>query len=114
MKESQIQQSIFEWAAHDPICKDYLFAIPNGGSRNVIEARNLKRQGLRKGVSDMMLAYPTKDAHGLWIELKRDRKSKLTCEQTNWLERMNGVGYLAKVAYGFDESLDIIRNYLEE
>lgn len=112
-KESEIQHAIFSWARDHRICKRYLFAIPNGGSRNLVEAYHLKQQGVKKGVSDMMLAYPTKGAHGLWIELKRNRKAKLTLEQERWLEEMNKLGYVAKVAYGFDDACLIIEDYLK-
>lgn len=32
-----------------------LFAIPNGGSRNIREGANLKRQGVTRGVADVIL-----------------------------------------------------------
>ncbi|MGL5958284.1 MAG: VRR-NUC domain-containing protein, partial [Phocaeicola sp.] len=37
-----------------------LFAVPNGGSRNKIEAANLKRQGATAGVSDVICLIPKK------------------------------------------------------
>lgn len=113
-KEAEIQHIIFAWAKHHRICRHYLFAIPNGGSRNLVEAYHLKQQGVKKGVSDMMLAYPANGAHGLWIELKRNRKAKLTPEQERWLEEMNKLGYVAKVAYGFDDCCLIIEDYLRK
>ena len=45
----------------------YVFAVPNGGSRNVIEAANLKAQGVMAGVSDLILLLPKKV---YFIELK--------------------------------------------
>ena len=45
----------------------YVFAVPNGGSRNVIEAANLKAQGVMAGVSDLILLLPHKV---YFIELK--------------------------------------------
>ena len=35
----------------------FLFAVPNGGYRNKIEAANLKRQGVIAGVPDFILIY---------------------------------------------------------
>ena len=37
-----------------------LFAVPNGGSRHIREAANLKRQGVTSGVSDVILLIPKK------------------------------------------------------
>ncbi len=113
LKESEHQKAIFQWAKLHPICKDYLFAIPNGGTRNIREAVNMRSQGVRKGVSDMMLAYPTPTAAGLWIELKRNRKSLVTTEQKSWLQRMKGVGYEAHLAYGYEEAIKIMEEYLK-
>ena len=45
----------------------FVFAVPNGGSRNIIEAANLKAQGVMAGVSDLILLLPNKV---YFIELK--------------------------------------------
>lgn len=45
----------------------FVFAVPNGGSRNIIEAANLKAQGVMAGVSDLILLLPKKV---YFIELK--------------------------------------------
>lgn len=47
-----------------------LFAVPNGGSRNKIEAANLKRQGVRRGVADVILLIPKKGYASLCLEFK--------------------------------------------
>lgn len=47
-----------------------IFAIANGGHRNVIEATNLKRSGVVAGVPDICVAVPSGDSHGLWLECK--------------------------------------------
>lgn len=47
-----------------------LFAVPNGGSRNIIEATNLKKQGVRRGVSDVILLIPQKGFSCLCLEFK--------------------------------------------
>lgn len=46
----------------------FVFAVPNGGSRNVIEAANLKAQGVMAGVSDLILLLPGNKVY--FIELK--------------------------------------------
>lgn len=53
---------------------DYLFHIPNGGSRNIIEATKLKKMGVKAGVPDLQLIVPNGEVHGLWIELKAQKR----------------------------------------
>ena len=40
--------------------------------------------GVKAGVSDLFLAYPNPNFHGLWIELKSE-KGKKSPEQKHWL-----------------------------
>lgn len=47
-----------------------LFAVPNGGSRHIAEAANLKRQGVRRGVADVILLIPKKGFASLCLEFK--------------------------------------------
>jgi hypothetical protein len=121
--EQQEQIALMQWAALHPICKDYLIHIPNGGSRHPLEAKNLKRMGVKAGVSDLFLAYPQYHydeegmhgqwRHGLWIELK-SKKGKVTNTQLYWLSQMQERNYIAEVAYGWEEARDIISRYLGE
>ncbi len=121
LKESQHQTLLFKWAKTHPICKDFLIAIPNGmWTHNIIQAVVMKAQGLRPGVSDMFLAYPVEggwkqpdEFHGLWIELKKDKKGKPSLLQIEWLERMREVGYAAELAYGWEHAKEIILEYLD-
>lgn len=46
----------------------YVFAVPNGGSRNLREAVNLKAQGVMAGVSDLIVLLPNKKVY--FIEIK--------------------------------------------
>lgn len=111
--EQELQIAVMDWARLHPICKEYLFHIPNGGYRNVLEAKKFKRMGVKKGVSDLFLAYPTQMSHGLWIELKKPG-AKRTQSQIDWMMLMNNVGYRAIVAYEVDEAIYFIKDYLGE
>ena len=83
-----------------------IFAIPNGGNRNVITATMLKAEGVRKGVPDLFIPEWL-----LWIEMKRVKGGKLSPEQSNWIDYLNGCGHLALVANGFDEAKMIVLDY---
>ncbi|WP_455674766.1 VRR-NUC domain-containing protein [Phocaeicola sp.] len=47
-----------------------IFAVPNGGSRHAREAANLKRQGVKAGVSDVIVLIPKKGFASLCLEFK--------------------------------------------
>lgn len=100
-----------EWAKYHPICKDYLFHIPNGGYRHIREAVKLKRMGVKAGVSDLFLAYPSGNKHGLFMEIKTE-KGRLTQEQMVWLERIRSVGFDTHVTRNVEDAIDKIRSYL--
>jgi len=113
--EAQEQKALFEWAAweqkrHPEL--QVLFHIPNGGSRNPIEARHLKEQGVKTGVPDIFLPVPKDGYHGLWIELKRRKGGRVSDAQKGFIQTMNRLGYMAVVCRGWEEARDNILDYL--
>ncbi len=88
-----------------------MFAIPNGGARNVVTAKNLKAEGVRAGVLDIFLPVPRKGKPGLWIEMKikPNKLSDLQMLETLELEKS---GYEVHVCWSSHEAIDAIRNYL--
>lgn len=89
-----------------------LHHVPNGGSRNKMEAQNLKREGVKSGVPDLVLPVARKGFHGLYIEMKFG-KNKTTTEQEEWLIALRKQGYKTAVCYGAEEAIPLIMNYLE-
>jgi hypothetical protein len=65
MTESQIQQQIIIYYKNNH--KGLIFAVPNGGSRNIVEAKNLKLTGSLAGVSDLIVIQQNKI---LFVEVK--------------------------------------------
>ena len=114
MSEAQEQVLLFQWAKMQenvyPELK-LLFHIPNGGKRNLKEAMNLKRQGVKAGVLDIFLPVARKDKHGLWIEMKYG-KNKCTIEQVKWLAWLYNQGYMCKVCWSSEEAIAVIKEYL--
>lgn len=49
-----------------------VFAVPNGGSRNRIEAANMKKTGTLAGVADLVICWRGDDGRGLsgFLEVK--------------------------------------------
>ena len=113
--EDQEQITVMSWAHRtkfkDGRLSDYLFHIPNGGSRNIIEATKLKKMGVKAGVPDLQLIVPNGEVHGLWIELKA-QKGKLQPSQQIMIQRLEAQGYMCKVCFGADEAISEIKKYL--
>lgn len=71
--EATEQERVISWCGYNadrhPELK-LIYHIPNGGSRNELEAANLKRQGVKAGVPDLTLPVALNGYHGLYIEMK--------------------------------------------
>ena len=113
--EAQEQVALFEWAErsrgkHPELAM--LYHIPNGGSRNPIEARHLREQGVRAGVPDICLPVPNLRYTALYIELKRTKGGRLSDAQAGWLTALQRQGYRATVCAGWEAARDTILEYL--
>lgn len=119
--ESQIQCAIMEWANNTFVdhplsgktcIGSYLIKIPNEGKRSFHQGKKMKKEGLKKGVSDLFLSFPSKQGfNGFWIELKRKGKQP-TQDQLDFLVRMIKVGYRADCLYSVEEGIHAIKDYL--
>lgn len=89
-----------------------LFAIPNGGDRHPAVAGKLKAEGVSPGVPDLLLPVPTKRHHGLFIEMKRTTKGRLSDAQKVWHTRLLSYGYAVVVCKGAAEAIACIEAYL--
>lgn len=89
-----------------------IFHIPNGGSRNRMEAANLKMQGVKAGVPDLMLAVPAGGMHGLFIEMKYG-KNRTTKKQDEWIADLKKYGYETAVCYSAEQAAKKIMDYLD-
>jgi len=125
--EDKEQMAIISWSklAHIPgtnkKISDYLIAIPNEGKRDPKLGSKRVRMGLKKGVSDLFLAYPVGGMHGCWIEMKKRRLHfdtegealrSVTEHQKDWQIRMKQEGYFTAICYGADEAMKSISTYL--
>lgn len=69
--ESQIQKDFVKWfRARYTTIEPLFFAVCNGAKRNVWTAKILKDEGVRAGVSDLILLIPRHGYAGLLIETK--------------------------------------------
>lgn len=89
-----------------------LFAIPNGGARHILTARRMSAEGVKSGVPDLFLAWPSSGRCGLFIEMKRRKGSSTSAEQKAWHQQLIGAGYAVVVCKGVEEAMKQINLYL--
>ena len=116
MSEHDEQATLFRWAGYlapKYPALDMMFAIPNGGLRDIRVARKLKAEGVKPGVPDIFLA--ARDCNykfrGLFIEMKIIN-GRITPEQKEWLPRLNDAGYKAVCCFGWPAAALTIAEYL--
>lgn len=92
------------------------FHVPNGGSRNRIEAAKLKGMGVLPGVSDLVILEPREyrgvKPCGLLIELKA-KGGKLAGSQESFITEVQVRGYMAAVVWSFDGFKNLIDEYFK-
>ena len=110
VSEQSVQIAIITYLRYK--CKDVLFSASVGGMHtSKTQAVKAKLTGYSKGCPDLMIFEPRGGYMGLFLEVKRDKKSYPTAEQKNWLEALNKRGYLAKCVKGFDEAKEALDLY---
>jgi hypothetical protein len=117
--ENQEQKALVTWLSYHPIVRDFFCKNNNEGKRTVAQGHNLKLMGLRPGVSDLFIYYPTTTYHGLFLEVKRNKKytksERLTdtwIAQEKFIETVKSVGYQGHWCYGWEDGKKIIEAYL--
>lgn len=80
-----------------------IFAIPNGGKRDIVTAKKLQMEGVASGVPDLFVP-----AWSLWIEMKKPG-GRLSEAQKDMIEYLEGIGHTVIVAYGArDASMKVL------
>lgn len=115
-REDDFQTSLVTY-----LCTKYPKALfmhpPNGGSRNLYEARKLQGMGVMPGFPDLMIFKVRQSAAGgstscgLALELKVG-KNKPTEHQERVLKGLEAQGWQCHVTWSLDEAMEILDNYL--
>jgi hypothetical protein len=101
-------------------CLKWFFAIPNGAflgrdkKSAQINGAKLKAEGLKPGVSDLMLPVPRNGWSGLFIEMKvaDTKKGKPSKEQLEFGDFVRQQGYGFAICYGWKKASEIIKTYM--
>lgn len=115
LTEQQEQIALIKWTQQPSVRQLYpelkfLFHIPNERS-DKIQAANLKRMGVKPGVPDLMLPFPSGKYHGLFVEMKKTG-GRASTEQLWWLDHLKANNYAVAVCYGWQQAVEVLTWYL--
>ena len=111
LTEERVQIAIVEYVKMQ--YPNALLTATMGGQfqKHYSQRLKAKRTGYLKGVSDLLIFEPNETYYGLFIELKKDKKSYPTKEQKMFIENALKRGYYAICCKGFDHCREIIDKY---
>lgn len=115
-EESRNQSSLIDWWHHAcaglGVPEELFFAVGNGGFRTPQTGAILKREGVRRGTSDLILLAKRDPYGALLIEMKRP-EGECSPEQRKFLKSASDAGYCSRVCYSTQQGMDLITRYLK-
>lgn len=113
-EEHRIQCACVRWfRLQYPQLNGRLFAVPNGGRRDVTTAAKLKAEGVIAGVSDLILLKSNHDYGALLIEMKT-LKGRQRDSQKQWQNLVCAdEEYKYVVCHSFDDFKREVDDYLK-
>ncbi|MGO3214787.1 MAG: VRR-NUC domain-containing protein [Halomonas sp.] len=93
---------------------DAIYHVPNGGQRSKSTGAAMKRQGVKSGVSDLVVMDARGGWFGLYMEFKASppHTAPLADSQHDWLALAYERGYCAVLAVGLEEAKQVLREYV--
>lgn len=104
--ERELQEACVRWFRLQ-YPKLVIFAVPNGGSRNLYEARNMKESGTLAGVADLVIVG--NGGKVLFVEMKAGRNKQEDNQilfQKN-VERLGHRYVICRSIEGFKKEVDL-------
>ena len=121
--ERSQQRAFLQWCAlntHKYSCLRWMYHIMNSAvvgkdpKDRAIRGAMMVADGVRKGVVDLCLPFPSSGYHGLYIEFKAPGKLKTTTiEQKEFLAFVNANGSVGVVMDSWEKARDLTVDYLE-
>lgn len=103
--EHDEQVALVQWFRDNFPEPDYIiFAVPNGGTRGTREAARLKEEGVKAGVSDIIIL-----THGktIFLEMKKVN-TKASQKQKEFHENLDYLGFINLIGYGASDASEKI------
>ena len=107
-QESSLQTSCVKWFRYQ-YPHLVIYAVPNGGSRNVREAQRLKSEGVLAGVADLTILLP--QGKSLYIEMKV-KGNRQTPNQKEFQQKAEALEHKYYVCYCFEDFENVIKQEL--
>ena len=89
----------------------FCFSVPNGGSRNKLEAINLKRSGVMAGVADIVILLPM--GRCVFVELKSD-KGRQSESQKIFQAKAEELGFEYLLWKSLRDAEEFVKNYKKD
>ena len=84
---------------------DYIiFAVPNGGKRGGAEAERLRKEGVLRGVNDLIILTHNRV---IFLEMKKVN-TKASPKQKEFHENLNYLGFINLIGYGASDASEKI------
>lgn len=106
MSEHEEQRNFVMWMRQKHP-EFWIFAVPNGGHRGASQGARLKAEGVTRGVPDLYIP-----ALRLWVEMKI-KGGRVSPEQRQWHEYLEGIGDRVVVAYSRDEAVQAVTDVMD-
>lgn len=90
------------------------FSTGNGLQSNPKTVNVYKSAGLKPGVPDLIILYPSRFYHGCLLEVKRLHGGKTTAVQIEMCERFRMQHYFTAICHGFPNAAKALLRYLYE
>jgi hypothetical protein len=105
--EHQVQKAICDYLDLRGIC---YWAVPNGGSRNLMTGKKLKSEGVKPGVPDLTLILS--GGRYLGLEVKKPKTTtaagRLSKVQKRMIKRIQEAGGHVEVVFSLEEVIELI------
>lgn len=112
-EEHRLQCQCVRWfALQYPKLRGRLFAVPNGGKRDVTTAAKLKAEGVVAGVADLILLVRNSKYGALLIEMKT-RTGRQSDSQKEW-QKIVGGDYKYVVCRSVEDFINKVNSYLNQ
>jgi hypothetical protein len=108
--EHNMQAAVIQWAnlqAPSRLALATLFAVPNGARTSEGVAKKLKAEGMKAGVSDLILPVPAGGYPGLQVEMKT-QDGAVSGPQKRWREAMIALGFRHEVCRTIESACDVL------
>lgn len=89
-----------------------LFHVPNGGKRDAFTGAQMLALGVKRGVPDLLLPFPSQGFTGLALEMKSE-DGALSPDQAKWRDLLTGWGWCWCLCRSAEEARAELARYLD-